>query len=124
MTLHRSAAFSGGDTSTSPRLGARVLQTPECFINWHAGRRSLTVTARGHKAGGLDDYPEWTFEGADGVSALIVFQVAFLRGGVHGLREVLREVFDPRSQVAEGIYFAERNSYRRVNGRIVRDMEG
>jgi hypothetical protein len=109
---------SGGP---SPTDGQRILLTPEVAIYWRSGR--LTVRARRWTAVGDREPPRWTFEGDDARDALIVFQVAFMRGGAAGLREALRDVFEPRGHTLDGMFQAEQRAYRRVNGMIVRDME-
>lgn len=126
--------YTGIDT-TRVRYGDVVLATPEVNIYWKRETGVVSLLARGGRTAeansksryhGYD--PEvhrpthWQFAGQDAKDFLTVAQVAFLRGGVNGLRDALREIFEPRSTLG-GMYWAELRSYRRVNGMIVRDMD-
>lgn len=128
--------------SASSVYGELVCRNRQFSIYWRGTRRRLyVISMRPHNTPGFGfrtrvssdaDYlgsAGWVFEDREAEDALIVFQVAFMRGGEEGLTEALAEVFDQKrtSSIADGMYLAEVGAWARNGGRaggaMVRQME-
>lgn len=114
--------------------GEIAYRTPEVVVVWRGLTRRLTVlpatsTVNGSRlmATAGNGTPGWEFEGDEAEDALAVLGVAWMRDGVSGLRAALRELFEPRSTFAAGMFAAEVGAWQRNGGRaggaFVRQME-